>query len=195
MADESAKAPAPAPEGGQAETPAKAPGGRWDKRIFTGCACLACAVFGFMLGFGANYKAARYSCGLVGETLHELTTANSASLAQAVADFMAASEARDKTTRQLYASILAVNATLEDTASRLSAAKAGRPLPPRKGGFVVVDDDAWRKMIEKNVESADKWIKDHPVPDSMAPQAKKGKDAANAQEYGTKATAEALDGK
>ena len=149
-------------------------------------ACAICLAAGMIAGYLFSDKMAARSCSLASENLETLSKASLAGIADATAQFGVIVKEQDRTIRELYASILAVNSALEETSSRLAAAKAGKPLPPRKGGFVVVDDARWQQMIEKNIQEAEKWAMEHP--DSGAAK-------ILGSEYGTRATAEAMNGK
>lgn len=149
-------------------------------------ACAICLAAGMIAGYLFSDKMAARSCSLASENLETLSKASVAGIADATAQFSTVVKEQDRTIRELYASILAVNAALEESSSRLAAAKAGKPLPPRKGGFVVVNDEQWQAMIEKNLQEAEKWARDHP--DSGAAK-------ILSPEYGTRATDKALNGK
>lgn len=149
-------------------------------------ACAICLAAGMIAGYLFSDKMAARSCSLASENLETLSKASVAGIADATAQFSTVVKEQDRTIRELYASILAVNSALEESSSRLAAARAGKPLPPRKGGFVVVDDARWQEMVEKNLQEAEKWARDHP--DSSAAK-------ILGTEYGTAATEKALNGK
>lgn len=149
-------------------------------------ACAICLAAGMIAGFLFSDKMAARSCSLASENLETLSKASVAGIADATAQFSTVVKEQDRTIRELYASILAVNSALEESSSRLAAARAGKPLPSRKGGFVVVDDARWQEMVEKNLQEAENWARDHP--DSSAAK-------ILGTEYGTAATEKALNGK
>lgn len=179
-----------------AQTPAspepETPNPWWKKLVensgYIAVACVMCFAIGVVMGILISDKYALRSCKLAQENLEDLTNASTDNLAMTIAQFQSVVDAQADTIRELYASILAVNATLSDTTADLVELKTGKKVQRRAQPkpFSKEDNRAWQQMIDANIQAAEEWIKSHPDDRAAKPLT---------TDYGTKATEKALTGK
>lgn len=150
--------------------------------------CLVCFSIGTVTGLILSDKQAKNSCQIAQENLETLAKASTSDLATTIAQFQSVVDAQADTIRELYASILAVNATLSDTTADLVELKTGKKVQRRAQPkpFSKEDNRAWQQMIDANIQAAEDWIKSHPDDRAAKPLT---------TDYGTKATEKALTGK